>query len=72
MGGKLKAVTDTLGNRAEYAYDNKDRLIHICQKGKAKEADRETFYERDPVYSTMELPEKSVRIPHFQQGNFLI
>ena len=24
------------------------------------------------VYSTMKLPKKSVRIPHFQQGNFPI
>ena len=24
------------------------------------------------VYSTMKLPKKSVRIPHFQQGNFSI
>ena len=49
LGGKLKAVTDALGNRAEYAYDNADRLIHILQKGNAGEADRETFYERDPL-----------------------
>lgn len=27
---------------------------------------------KEGVYSTMKLPKKSVRIPHFQQGNFPI
>ena len=47
MNGKLKEVTDALGNRTEYTYDVEDRLIHIRQYGTEGEADRITEYERD-------------------------
>lgn len=40
----------------------------------AKTKDFELFTKgcQFTVYSTMKLPKKSVRIPHFQQGNFPI
>ena len=47
--GRIKTKTDGQGYTLNYAYDNEDRLIHICQKGKAGEESRETFYERDSL-----------------------
>lgn len=59
LGGKLKEVKDALGNRTEYAYNAEDKLIHICQHGKAGEEDRITDYERN-VFGQVECVRNAV------------
>ena len=66
LNGRLKEVTDALGNKTEYAYDKADRLIYICQHGQAGEADRTTAYERDAFGQVVCIRDASGGEEHFR------